>query len=80
MTAMPIEDRCFSDALGNLSKNCKRRRRSQGLSVARLEQVSGVKAATIWRIEGGTGANPTLRTLCKLADALNCPLSDLLEP
>ena len=78
--AMPIEDGCFSDALGNLSKNCKRRRRNQGLSVARLEQVSGVKAATIWRIEGGTGANPTLRTLCKLADALDCPLSDLLEP
>lgn len=77
---MSIEDGCFSDALGNLSKNCKRRRRNQGLSVARLEQVSGVKAATIWRIEGGTGANPTLRTLCKLADALDCPLSDLLEP
>lgn len=77
---MSIEDGCFSDALGNLSKNCKRRRRYQGLSVARLEQASGVKAATIWRIEGGTGANPTLRTLCKLADALDCPLSDLLEP
>lgn len=77
---MPVEDVCFPDTLGNLSKNCKRRRRAQGLSVARLEQVSGVKAATIWRIEGGVGANPTLRTLCKLADALDCPLSDLLEP
>lgn len=77
---MPVEDACFSDTLGNLSKNCKRRRRAQSLSVARLEQVSGVKAATIWRIEGGVGANPTLRTLCKLADALDCPLSDLLEP
>ena len=77
---MPVEDACFSDTLGNLSKNCKRRRSAQGLSVARLEQISGVKAATIWRIEGGTGANPTLRTLCKLADALDCPLSDLLEP
>lgn len=77
---MPVEDACFPDTLGNLSKNCKRRRRLQGLSVARLEEVSGVKAATIWRIEGGTGANPTLRTLCKLADALDCPLSELLEP
>ena len=77
---MPIEEACFSDTLGNLSKNCKRRRRAQGLSVARLEQISGVKAATIWRIEGGVGANPTLRTLCKLADALDCSLSDLLEP
>lgn len=77
---MPAEDACFSDMLGNLSKNCKRRRRAQGLSVARLEKVSGVKAATIWRIEGGVGANPTLRTLCKLADALDCQLSDLLEP
>lgn len=77
---MSVEEACFSDTLGNLSKNCKRRRRAQGLSVARLEQISGVKAATIWRIEGGVGANPTLRTLCKLADALDCSLSDLLEP
>lgn len=77
---MPVDDACFSDTLGNLSKNCKRRRRAQGLSVATLEQTSGVKAATIWRIEGGVGANPTLRTLCKLADAFDCPLSDLLEP
>ena len=77
---MPVEDACFSDTLGNLSKNCKRRRRAQGLSVARLEEASGVNAATIWNIEGGAGANPTLRTLCKLADALDCPLSDLLEP
>lgn len=77
---MPVEDVCFSDALASLSKNCKRRRRIQGLSVARLEEASGVNAATIWSIEGGTGANPTLRTLCKLADALDCPLSELLEP
>lgn len=77
---MSVEDVCFTDALASLSQNCKRRRRIQGLSVARLEQISGVKAATLWRIEGGVGANPTLRTLCKLADALDCPLSDLLEP
>lgn len=77
---MSVEDVCFSDALDNLSKNCKRRRRIQGLSVARLEEASGVNAATIWSIEGGAGANPTLRTLCKLADALDCPLSELLEP
>lgn len=76
---MSVEDVCFSDALDNLSKNCKRRRRIQGLSVARLEEVSGVNAATIWCIESGVGANPTLRTLCKLADALDCPLSELLE-
>ena len=77
---MSVEDVCFSDALDNLSKNCKRRRRIQCLSVARLEEASGVNAATIWSIEGGIGANPTLRTLCKLADALDCPLSELLEP
>ena len=70
----------FNEVLLNLGVNCKQKRQRQGLSVARLEQVSGVKAATIWRIEGGIGANPTLRTLCKLADALDCPLSDLLEP
>ena len=70
----------FNEVLLDLGANCKKKRQRQGLSVARLEQVSGVKAATIWRIEGGIGANPTLRTLCKLADALDCPLSELLEP
>ena len=77
---MPVEDVCFSNALASLSQNCKRRRRIKGLSVARLEETSGVNAATIWSIEGGIGVNPTLRTLCKLAAALDCPLSDLLEP
>ena len=70
----------FNEMLLNLGANCKQKRQRQGLSVARLEEASGVNAATIWSIEGGAGANPTLRTLCKLADALDCPLSDLLEP
>lgn len=70
----------FNGVLLNLGANCKQKRQRQGLSVAKLEKLSGVNAATIWSIEGGVGANPTLRTLCKLADALDCPLSDLLEP
>ena len=69
----------FANALLCLGANCKRLRRSQGLSVAKLEKLSGVTAGTIWNIERGEGANPTLRTLCKLADALDCQLSDLLE-
>ena len=70
----------FNGVLLNLGVNCKQKRQRQGLSVAKLEKLSGVKALTIWNIEKGDVANPTLRTLCKLADALDCPLSDLLEP
>lgn len=69
----------FAAALLRLGANCKRLRRSQGLSGAELEKRSGVGQATIWSIERGEGVNPTLRTLCKLADALDCPLSGLLE-
>lgn len=70
----------FDEALLNLGANCKRQRQRQGLSVAELERLSGVKSLTIWLIEKGDAANPTLRTLCKLADGLDCTLFDLLAP
>jgi transcriptional regulator with XRE-family HTH domain len=68
----------FDEALLDLGANCKRQRQRQGLNVAELERLSGVKALTIWHIERGDAANPTLRTLCKLAHGLDCTLFDLL--
>src|SRR3954447_18531674 len=48
------------------------------MSALELSRRSGVARNTIAALENGEG-NPTLGTLYALADALNVPLSDLLE-
>jgi transcriptional regulator with XRE-family HTH domain len=48
------------------------------MSALELSRRSGVARNTIAALEAGDG-NPTLDTLYALADALNVPLSDLLE-
>ena len=48
------------------------------MSALELSRRSGVARNTIAALENGDG-NPTLDTLYALADALNVPLSDLLE-
>jgi transcriptional regulator with XRE-family HTH domain len=49
------------------------------MSALELSRRSGVARNTIAALENGEG-NPTLDTLYALADALNVPLSELLEP
>jgi transcriptional regulator with XRE-family HTH domain len=49
------------------------------MSALELSRRSGVARNTIAALENGEG-NPTLDTLYALADALDVPLSDLLEP
>ncbi len=49
------------------------------MSALELSRRSGVARNTIAALEAGEG-NPTLDTLYALADALDVPLADLLEP
>ena len=51
-------------------------RTEQGMSLRKLEELSGVSRATINRIENQQ-YNPTVLTLCMIADALNIAPSDL---
>lgn len=53
------------------------KRNELGISVRRLEAMSGVSRTTILRIESGY-ANPTVGVLCKLATALGMSLDDLV--
>lgn len=46
------------------------------MSMDELARKSGVSRSQIFRIENGW-SNPTLRCLCKLADAMNVEVSDL---
>jgi transcriptional regulator with XRE-family HTH domain len=49
----------------------------KGLTVAELSKLSGVNHETIYQIWNNE-ANPTIKTLSKLATALKCPVNDLL--
>lgn len=46
------------------------------MSIKQLSHRSGVAASQISRIENGW-SNPTIRCLCKLADAMNVPVDAL---
>lgn len=49
---------------------------AHGLSAEKLARRSGVSRTHILRIENGW-SNPTLKTLCFLADAMNVEVGDL---
>lgn len=49
----------------------------KGLSVIELSRLSGVNHETVYQIWNNE-ANPTIRTLSKLATALQCPINELL--
>ena len=63
--------------LVELGTEVHRRRKSLGLSQARLAQLAQVHANVIGRIERGT-YNPTVTVLCRIAAALGTSLIGLL--
>lgn len=42
-----------------------------------LSKLSGVKESTLQSIENNKDPNPTFKTMCKIADALNVTLDEL---
>lgn len=47
-------------------------------SIGKLAKLSGVSTAQISRIENGLTI-PTIETLCRLAKALDCDVTDLFD-
>lgn len=62
-----------------ISEQVFHRREEKGWSQEQLANVSGMTQAQIANIEAGQ-ANPTLRTLVKIAHAFGCTVSELLVP
>jgi transcriptional regulator with XRE-family HTH domain len=56
-----------------------RRREAVGLSCRALAQRARVPRASLQRLESGS-VSPRLAVLLRLADALRCDLTDLLDP
>lgn len=53
-------------------------RTKRGLSLRALAEKSGVAKSHIQKIEAGS-ANPSLEVMCKLAEALECEITELFR-
>ena len=58
-----------------ISKN----REKLGISQEKLSKLTGIRVDMISRLENGKQMNPTLRTLESLAQALEIPVSKLID-
>lgn len=59
--------------------NLKRIREEKGLSRYRLAKKTGLRESTIQNIENSNSPNPTFKTICKIADALEITLEELRQ-
>ena len=55
----------------------ERKRRDAGLTMTKLSEISGVSYPTIVKIEAGRIADVTVKTIMRLANALNCSPGEL---
>jgi len=63
----------------NLAQNIKRLRKQLKLSQEELAKKAGITYSTLIKIESGKNDNPTIKTLLKIAKALNVKIDDLLK-
>ncbi len=62
-----------------LSENIKKLRKKKGISQDRLAKLADVTHTTLVKIESGANDNPTIKTLKKIANALEVTLDDLIK-
>ena len=69
----------MSRKISSIAKNIKKLRKQKGLSQDRLSKLADVSNNTIIKIESGGIQNPTIKTVQKIAKALNVSVDDLLK-
>lgn len=62
-----------------LAQNIKKYRKKKGLSQDKLAKLADVTHTTLVKIESGANDNPTIKTLTKIAKALNVSINELIE-
>jgi len=62
-----------------LSDNIKKFRKKKGMSQDKLAKLADVTHTTLVKLESGANDNPTVKTLKKIADALEISLDDLIR-
>jgi transcriptional regulator with XRE-family HTH domain len=68
-----------ADVVALISMSLRRERARTGLSLTEVAKRAGLAKSTLSQLENGAG-NPSLETLWALAQALDCPLSRLVDP
>jgi transcriptional regulator with XRE-family HTH domain len=68
-----------ADVVALISMSLHRERARTGLSLTEVAKRAGLAKSTLSQLENGVG-NPSLETLWALAQALDCPLSRLVDP
>lgn len=64
--------------MNTLSKNIKKFRKQKGLSQDKLAKLADVTHTTLVKIESGANENPTIKTLRKIANALQVRVDDII--
>ncbi len=57
--------------------NLERLRKEKGISRYKLAKKCGLRNSTLQNIEKSNDPNPTFKTMCKIADALDVTLDEL---
>ena len=65
--------------MSNITKNLRKLRKAKGLSQEKLARLADVANNTIIKIEAGKNQNPTIRTVQKIAKALDISIEDLIK-
>jgi len=55
-------------------------RQAQGVSLVELERRTDFRKSTLWQLENDPNANPTVRTLMRIATALNREITVEVAP
>ena len=69
----------MSKKLPIIAKNIKKYRAELDFSQDKLSKMADVTFHTIAKIESGATSNPGIKTMTKIAKALNVSLDDLVE-
>lgn len=76
----PKERGCMLTSLINLARNLKDYRARRGLTQKELADKAGINRSYLASLESGIQSNTSIRTVEKLAKALDVTVVDLLKP
>jgi transcriptional regulator with XRE-family HTH domain len=69
----------MSKEMSSIAKNIKRYRAKLGISQDKLSKLAGITLHTITKIESGATPDPRIKTIKKIADALDVGIDDLIK-
>ena len=69
----------MSKKLSTIGKNIKKYRARRNISQDKLSKLAGITLHTITKIESGATLDPRIKTVKKIADALNISIDGLLK-